>query len=549
MVNRESLLAYRQSLTNKILGDPYDLVTYLQRADIYLQLGYPDLAAGDAYRALNLTDEVLNEGYEYHKQASQSLEKYMGNPMVIPATISDWVSVDEVKQHADNHADSYDANTLALLASVRCFQVLSSGLWMLGCLQKAVSFCQRGLVISPDNTYLKTNEERIHKTAAVRLKRKDASISTYPDWGLARREVYPWNSLEPDRTSLEALERLNHELSFMAPKCIVKTTELPALHQGEAKLDKDGNPETCFQLGVFAKEDIAAGESVLHEYSLLTASNRLKESICDACGTELPPLGQDSTAVNCEECYDTVFCDQFCHDQAQEKYHPAVCERDVDSIARDVDAQEADEALHLLLLARVLAMASHQEIHPLDVLEIKYIWGDFVPATENDVEDVAAVVESTGLPPKSWTLPFNFEYNIEMPLHILEKMDIDVFKTVENHDTWVFNSVLSKTRGTASARKNSRDGRPEVAAVHPFWCLANHDCNPNVTWEWGGRMTLWAREKRVVGDEEGNIRKGEEILNHYCDVTLPVQERREWACGSLGGWCMCDRCKREANEI
>ncbi|KAL2164589.1 hypothetical protein VTH06DRAFT_3806, partial [Thermothelomyces fergusii] len=37
-----------------------------------------------------------------------------------------------------------------------------------------------------------------------------------------------------------------------------------------------------------------------------------------------------------------------------------------------------------------------------------------------------------------------------------------------------------------------------------------------------------------------------EILNHYCDVNLPVQQRREWAQGSLGGWCMCRRCREEA---
>jgi hypothetical protein len=37
-------------------------------------------------------------------------------------------------------------------------------------------------------------------------------------------------------------------------------------------------------------------------------------------------------------------------------------------------------------------------------------------------------------------------------------------------------------------------------------------------------------------------------MNHYCDIELPVQERREWAKGSLGGYCMCDRCRREAKE-
>jgi len=48
---------------------------------------------------------------------------------------------------------------------------------------------------------------------------------------------------------------------------------------------------------------------------------------------------------------------------------------------------------------------------------------------------------------------------------------------------------------------------------------------------------------------KGGIKKGEEILNHYCDIDLPVMERREWAAGSLGGWCMCARCRSEAEML
>lgn len=92
---------------------------------------------------------------------------------------------------------------------------------------------------------------------------------------------------------------------------------------------------------------------------------------------------------------------------------------------------------------------------------------------------------------------------------------------------------------------NSSTGHPEVAAIHPLWCLANHDCDPNVQWEWGARMHLWCRDKRILHHESDGIEAGEEILNHYCDINLNVRERREWAQGSLGGWCQCDRCRQE----
>ena len=539
----EQLLDRRSQLTEGLSSLPYDLILYLDRAAVHSDLGYPDLAAGDAYRALTLADEVLNEGFEYHEQAFESLQMHTAVPLP------------DVLAHGNLPQDDIQANDLgceiedeavkrlAILAQVRAYQILSLGLLLCGSLQSAASFCQRGLQLSPSNQELLDTKSNIVTVARRRLRRDDIDIDypNLPDLGLVRREVYPWNDHEPDRFAPESLAELNEHLSDMAPKCAVEVATLPVLLEGASSTDDYEIIPTCKQLGVFAKEDIAPGEAVLREYSLLTANNRLKDSICDACSSDLPPLGSENEPVSCPECYDTVFCTQYCFDQAMERYHPAVCEKDVDAIAKDPDAFEADQTLYLLLLSRVLAIAAHEEVNPLDVREVKYIWGDFVPTRTNDIN-----VSPNAGPPPEWTLPFSFKYNIETPLHVLEKMDIDIYENFGEYDLWVLNTLYAKFRGTASARKNPRDGRPDVAAVHPYWCLANHDCDPNVTWEWGGRMVLEARKERVVGGRPGGIKKGEEILNHYCDVNLPVQQRREWARGSLGGWCMCKRCRDEA---
>ncbi|TRX91902.1 hypothetical protein FHL15_007221 [Xylaria flabelliformis] len=524
----ETLLYRRQSLTNELLANPYDIILYLKRALVYSDLGYPDLASGDAYRALLLTDEIRNDGFEYHQIAFESLAEYANGTTI---DVFDHGALSEDGIRLANSALGCDPVALAALASIRCFQILSLSLLLCGCLRSAYGFCERGLAVAPNNQELKNTMQYIRTVGERRIRGEISGVNDLPDWGMVRREVYPWNDYEPDRFSNESLEFLNKELAEMAPKCCVKVAQLPILLGGASDTDGYEIIPTCNQLGVFAKEDIAPGEDVLVEYSLVTANNRLKDSVCDACSGELPPLGADSQAVNCPECHDAVFCNQFCFEKAQQLYHPAVCDKDVDSIAKDPEAREADETLHLLLLARVLAMAVHQNIHPLDVDQIKYIWGDFVDSKSNEI----SLSPNAGAPPE-WTLPFSFKYNIETPLHILEKMDVNIYEALAYHDIWIFNTLYSKFRGTASARKNPRDGRPDVAAVHPFWCLANHDCNPNVTWEWGGKMVLRARESRVVGNAPGGIRSGEEILNHYCDVNLPVQQRREWASGSLGGW-------------
>lgn len=538
----EPLLEKRQELTDALAESPYDFILYLERAVVYSDLGYPDLAAGDAYRALLLTDEAEDESFEYHEQVLEALEKYSSSSS-LPEVLSYGTLPDSASDLVDGHGSGGPA-LLSALASVRCFQVLSLCLLLCGNLKSALEYGEQGLKVVPDNKDLLEIRSYIAKIARRRLRKAEnepVQFHELPDRGFVRREVYPWNNYEPDRFSSESLSFLNSKLAEMAPKCEVRVSNLPVLLEGASDTDGYEIIPTCNQLGLFAKEDIAPGEVVLQEYSLLTANNRHKESTCDACGSELPPLKLETHAVNCPECYDTVFCDEFCFSKAQELYHPAICDKDVDAIAKDPDAKVADESLYVLLLARLLAMAAHQDIHPLEVMEIKYIWGDFVPPEVNDI-DLSVNAE----PPPEWTLPFSFKYNIKMPLHILEKMDIDIYATLDRHDTWVFNTAYAKFRGTASARKGLRDGRPEVAAVHPFWCLANHDCNPNVTWEWGGRMVLSARETRVVGNLPGGIKSGEEIFNHYCDVNLGVQDRREWARGSLGGWCMCQRCRDEA---
>jgi len=397
------------------------------------------------------------------------------------------------------------------------------------------------LAAAPQDEDLLEAKEYIERMAKRRLNVDEVDVSDLPDQGLVRREIYPWNDHEPNRFSQETLDFLNAELEAVAPKCEVRVTELPTLLETASNTDGYGIIPTNKQLGLFAKDDIKPGETVLDEFSLLAANNHLKESLCDACSSELPPLNEKSAVVGCPECDDIMFCSHDCLERAQEAYHPSVCDKDIDTIAKDPDPREKTFALYLLLLSRVLAMSATQEKHPLELKEVKYIWGDFLPSASN-----AVPVSLNAPPPPVWTLPFSFQYNISGPLHVLEKMDIDIFTSLPDYDLWVFNTLYSKFRGTASARVNKRNGHPEVAAVHPLWCLANHDCDPNVQWEWRGRMKLWCRDKRIGG--VGGLKKGDEVLSHYCDIELKVKDRREWASGSLGGWCMCDRCRREAAE-
>lgn len=541
------LLERRRALTQTLRESPYDLVTYVERALVHSDLGYPDLAAGDSYRALLLCDAIRGEE-EYGEQAEETLLERAadGLPALLKRANRHGTSLSNEIHALDLENTAQTALQLAEIASIRCYRSLAISLLLCGCLKSAYGFCIRGLESAPNDEDLLQAKEYITRIGQQRLKVDRIDINDLPDQGLVRREIYPWNNHEPDRFADQTLEFLNKELRAIGAKCEVKAVELPVLHDNTSIKSFGSGSSTSKQLGLFATEDIAPGDTVLLERTLLAANNRLKEGFCDACSTEFPPLdAPDSTVVSCEECIDIAFCSPVCHDLAQEAYHPAACDKDLDTIAKDPTPAEKTSALYLLLLTRALTLAETQEVHPLDLKETKYIYGDFLPPARN-----AIPLSPSAPPPPIWTLPFSFNTNIAAPLHVLEKMDIDIFAEVERYDLWVFNTCYAKFRGTASARVNHKTGHPEVAAVHPLWCLANHDCDPNVQWEWAGEMRLWVREERKPDADgkvlRGGIRKGEEIFNHYCDIDLPVQERREWAKGSLGGLCMCARCKREA---
>ena len=461
------LLQKRQSLTDELRASPYDASLYLSRAGCYAELGFPDLAAGDAYKALLLIDEYGDESSEYHEHAF--------NALVAKADQSGSVK-----------------NYVMLLAQ-QSYKSLTVNLRKCGCMRSAYDFCERGLLHNPTDLFLLKQKSLIVDEA-----RSSGSIfdpKELPGRGSVRRELYAWNVHEPDRFSPESLAILNTEMRAVAPKCSVLATALPLLTDGTTTSDEVNTK----QLGIFALEDIAPGETVLHETSILTANNRLHDPLCDACSSELPPISSGQPLYSCPECDDTVFCSETCLLIASHSYHPAVCGKDVEAIGKDVEAigkdtdpKEAADALYLLLLARVMALSETQDIHPLELKETKYIWGDFIHADSSYVHLGNATDFSI-----AGHLPFSFTYNILSPLHTLEKMDVDIFKELDRYDFWVLNTLYAKFRATASARLSTRDGRPEVSAVHPMWCLANHSCAPNVRWEWGGEVKFWARS----GDE------------------------------------------------
>ncbi|OCL04336.1 hypothetical protein AOQ84DRAFT_120174 [Glonium stellatum] len=583
-VGRERCIG-SEVLRDLLLENPYCIDLRIKLARSYQLLGYPDLAAGESYKALLLIDEVVDEAGEYHESALEAAKKLIGC-LPVQQRIERAVEQPEIAERlqlSEDHHSSIDieveddeaAAWARTYWSKDAYFLLLECLLACGSLKSAFDYCLRVSKIFPGDPQFVSVQEKLEnklrsyfESKSITWDQKSIHVDDYPERGYVRRELYPWNSYEPDRFSAESLKFLNDEMSKVAPKLGVVATDLPLLDAGKLVSNSEAvitgsSSKYIKQLGVFARENIPLGEVVLEEKSMLTAIGRLHEFFCDACSATLPRENATTETPNgtfsgnrqicCEDCDDVFYCSPECHELAQSSYHPALCGCVVDLISKDIPATEAADTLYSLLLLRALAMAETQEVHPLELKEVKYIWGDYhglplekvwCASQDGQLFDAFASVPQT--------LPFSFNANILTPLHMLEKMDVNVFDMNSRYDFWVFNTLYAKFRGTASARQGP-DGRPEVSAVHPLWCLANHSCDPNVAWEWQGSIKFWTREKMIAwknkeSSRSPGIRKGEELLSHYCDVRLPVKERREWAIGALGGVCLCERCLWEAAE-
>lgn len=544
-MSASEILQARNEATTKLYADPHNPHHHLNRGILYEKLGFPDLACADTYRALALLESVIDpDECEFHAKRK------------IDSSKTDNEANDAASNSEDEEEDTVpitQAEYDEIIGQV--YIVLVRSLVQCGCYRDAFEFGIRGLALlqtSPSAVTVLTEQMNRVKEIYKSRTGSDTDLASInpkllPAQGFARRVLYPWNEHEPDRRSAETLNMLNERLSVIAPKCEVRAVALPILHA-----TTDNSMDVSVQLGLFAKENIAPDEIILRESSLLTATNRLHDDLCDACNAPLPDLSATQPPVACEGgCVDIIFCSQSCHDTAQEVYHGAICglEDGLDSIGKDIaDPEDKADYLYLLLVGRALAMSATQEKHALDLPEVKYIWGDF-----HDFDlDSPATSEQT-------SLPFSFQLNVLQPERILDEMGLDPYVELRRFDTWVLNTLYAKFRGTASGRLSTWDGGPELCAVHPLWCLANHSCDPNVTWEWSSEISfrtrrddetaVWARGSEVKDLRPGGIAKDQEILNHYCDIALPVVKRREWAAGALGGTCLCDRCVWEAGEV
>jgi hypothetical protein len=212
------LLLHRSDLTETLATSGLQPWLVFERAQTYQELGYADLAAADAYLALTLAETGLDPDHS-------DLE-----PVII-------VDDEAVPWPPEDDQDA------ALDLKIASMKLLVACLVELGCLKDAYDFCLRLDEGLEDDRETEQEQRRLYglirsryqlmrsKTEALPQDENFNLANTkLPNSGFARREVYPWNDHEPDRSSPAALQELNKRLKAVAPDLEVRSATLPVLH-------------------------------------------------------------------------------------------------------------------------------------------------------------------------------------------------------------------------------------------------------------------------------------------------------------------------------
>ena len=525
---------------------------------MYQALAYDDLAAFDAFVVYNLCQKELSDEFV------TDLEGHGLDYAPWPPRVNDTLDIKYVRQ-----------------LKIEALDVLISCLAQLGATRDAKVMLAE----------LRREQELLNLPDMSSTSHEILTTCRDSFFGYSRREFFPWSTYEPDRNSDQSTKEINQYLSGISSAVEAKVTALPAFDATGA-----ANGQVSYQLGLFAKAELQPGSEIFAEKSLLTAIRPLEDAICDACGQELEDIPFEEIRQCGGDNCDISFCSDDCKTRAASEYHHQLIEQeeneeddddptystdgsadsqadgaefsaatatqekakrapfcgneDLNTIGRLTTTDTPEWDLYFLLLTRTIAMSVTQKVHPLQLIETRYLWGDFNAFQSPFLHT-----------PVKRTLPFSFVHNLQYVLDYFSTLSLSDPSSapysahwLQNFDFWILQTLFAKFRGVANATQSTFDGKPEIASVHPGWSLANHSCAPNVRWTPKGvrRFVVRTKEERTWEEDREQrtewkgIEAGGEIFSHYTDIRLPVRERRDRLRGVLGGDCHCKRCIREA---
>ena len=477
------------------------------RAYCFAELGYPELAIGDAYKAKLLCEEGLAPD-----------KTPLGLNVALCVGMEMWLLACSSPDY-DSEFDVTGVTEAFLLEQQRyAFGLLYVQLGNIGCIVDALEGCQAAHALFP---YEQLFADEMKGLAALTRKKLSLAQTSGMDSlqylfsmrnGSTLAKPYPWMAEHHLRRSPSVIDAAKKDFEENYSFSRFGKPGPCALNQVNiGQVMPEDYPADPVQLGVFAAHDILAKEQILLDMTVAGGHSHKSQDMCDNC------FGDFAYGKVPADCCSAIYCSPDCQEES-EAYHPALCGKDFDWLYESARAtDEGGDALGNLLFLRFLGLfVQSGNAHPLDhplVARLK-------PQYFNNHRVI-----------------FTMAGSIEQPIQMLQQLGVDVFAD-PRYDTWVLRCIWARIMN------NKRGYRPpgggNIESINTLFSFFNHSCRPNTEWASDGSSSIGVY---AIQD----IKRGEELTLCYTHgiENLSFVERQVVLAPWLGGSCSCQRCNEE----
>lgn len=477
-----------QYLTEKLTHAPYDPAIRSDRADHLLALGYPELAVGDAYRALLLC--------HYPNGRIPDLSRLSPPTGAISTKL-----------------DAGQSNQ-PLPAERVLYCTLIQALYDCHCHPEALAICQVAESRFLDDPFFRMRAAELANVMAKKshhVAMSNGSAAKQRDMlydGAVLTIPYPWMDPLPLQRSQALIDSVNKEFQERSNSCRLGYSSL-----GKAPIPKWAN-RTPQVLGVFATQEIDPGECILVDRTATAACS--SASGCTNCFQNISGAQYEAS------CCLALFCSESCYKVALSTYHRVVCGKDFTWLRDTVSGiSESASVMRPLLLSRYLAacVQAGPALSPLDHPLIARLQ----PQLSGRHLDVFTLTES-----------------VIRPIQILQQLGVDVFANM-NFDTWMIHTIWTRLANNKQGfSRGPENGGGWIDSISPLMPFFNHSCNPNIECWHDDTTTVRFFARR-------RIQEGEELFDSYVDVEgVSLRERQHILWPWFEGPCLCSKCTRES---
>ncbi len=427
-------------LTKSIKKNPTNSTSWMLRAKQLRMMGYADLAAGDAWKAILLIDlqlfalrnqPVATPGSEASKQLEILIGQTRGAYQELISSVGmleDYHSLLEICQEGtmkygkhlqeffSMHAASAIANSGRLLDLPKVKNAMSQG-------QKLIYEQMYGV-----------------DESNVRLQTGWTLFVPYP--------FMPAKYLMRQDDTIKEAQALFRSASS---SCELSYSSVSGASSTSPNV-----------LGVFATRNISSSERLFEDATAIAASEVSSSApstvpmawtaavLCDNC------YGQTTSILPISaECCGTGYCSQRCLDMAISTYHKVLCGKNFDWLYQEAAKMPRPLNLSGPIWLRILATCVQSGQHPLEH-----------PA-------IARLVPCYSTGSRKWS----FTINCTQPIRILRQLGVDHFKD-RRYETWVLQTIWARIGNNQDGHPSHLDGI-SVRTINPLYSFFNHSCEEN----------------------------------------------------------------------